>query len=122
MRTARRHRAFGAITGWWATAGRALALVLALAMAAPTAGLAEDLAFHQGVPRTELAVASDATLGPAQVDPGSCSHVHCGCHVAVSPRAAVATVPVLASRPSYARPTEDATSIFPDRLPRPPRT
>jgi len=44
MPATRSHRSFGAITGWWATDARALALVLAFVVAAPTAGLAADLA------------------------------------------------------------------------------
>jgi hypothetical protein len=43
MPATRSHRSFGAITGWWATDARALALVLAFVVAAPTAGLAADL-------------------------------------------------------------------------------
>ncbi len=48
--------------GWWATAAHALAFVLALAVALPTAGLAEDLAYHQGhstMAGRKLVMASD---------------------------------------------------------------
>lgn len=125
MRTAVRQKAFGALTGWWATAARALALVLALAVAAPTAGLAEDFSYHQGHPghdRTELAVASDLSAGGAQdVDPGIGGHVHCGCHVAAMPTGTVTQAPPSASRPSYAQVSEAVPTVFADRLPRPPR-
>ncbi|MEE7494766.1 hypothetical protein [Methylobacterium oryzae] len=120
-----RQRAFGAWTGWWATAARALALVLALAVSAPTAGLAEDLAYHQGHAghdRTELAMASDLAQASAQKgDPGVACHVHCGCHVAMPLDAVGAAPPVSLSRPCYGQASTALPSIFPDRLPRPPR-
>lgn len=121
MISARRHRAFGAMPGWWATAARALALVLALAVAAPTAGLA----FHRGGhahERAGLAITPDAMSdGMQAVESGLGCHVHCGCHVAVHPDdAAPAPLPV-ASRRSYDRLSETASSVSPDRLPRPPR-
>lgn len=125
MISARRHRAFGAMPGWWATAARALALVLALAVAAPTAGLAGDFAFHRGShdhERAGLAITPDATSdGMQAVEPALGCHVHCECHVAVHPDdAAPAPLPV-ASRRSYDRLSETASSVSPDRLPRPPR-
>ncbi|GBU17681.1 MULTISPECIES: hypothetical protein [Methylobacterium] len=125
MTATRRHGAFGALTGWWASAARALALVLALAVAAPTAGLAEDLAYHQDHPghaQTERAFASSADAGGSQTaDPGLGCHVHCGCHAGIAlDEAASAPLPS-ASRPRYERVSLAAASIFPDRLPRPPR-
>lgn len=125
MRTARRHRAFGAMTGWWATAARALALVLALAVAAPVAGLAEDLSYHQGHQghdRTELAVMSELSAdGTQEADPGVGCHVHCGCHIAAPVACTVTPPPAAASRPTYAPASEAVPTIFSDRLPRPPR-
>ncbi len=125
MPAARSHRSFGAVLGWWSTAARALALVLALAMAAPSAGMASDLAYHQGHHghgRTELAVASDeGAAADRAADPGVHSHLHCGCHLAVSPHGTTASTPVMASRLSYARLAASVRSVFPDRLPRPPR-
>ncbi|WP_375456196.1 hypothetical protein [uncultured Methylobacterium sp.] len=125
MISTRRHRAFGAMPGWWATAARALALVLALAVAAPTAGLAGDFASHRGGhahERTALAMAPDATSdGMQAVEHGLGCHVQCGCHVAVhQDDAALMPLPV-ASRRSYDRLSETVTSVSPDRLPRPPR-
>ncbi|KOX42813.1 hypothetical protein ADL19_29730 [Streptomyces purpurogeneiscleroticus] len=125
MKPAGRQRAFGAWTGWWATAARALAFVLALAVALPTAGLAEDLAYHQGHPghgRTELVMASDLMPASARkADPGTACHVHCGCHVAMPLDGTGAAPPVMLSRPCYAPVDVILSSIFPDRLPRPPR-
>ncbi|APT30391.1 hypothetical protein MCBMB27_01100 [Methylobacterium phyllosphaerae] len=125
MKSAGRQRAFGAWTGWWAIAARALALVLALAVALPTAGLAEDLAYHQNHPghdRTELVMASDLTPASARAaDPGIACHVHCGCHVAMPSDGLAPVPPALPSRPCYAPVDAACASISPDRLPRPPR-
>ena len=54
-------------------------------------------------------------------DPGIACHVHCGCHAGIAlDEAASAPLPS-ASRPRYERVSLAAASIFPDRLPRPPR-
>lgn len=118
----RSHGAFGAMTGWWATAARALALVLALAVATPIAGLAEDIAYHQSRHGAMEAVeAIDAASGGSHaVDPGLSTHVHCGCHVVVGLGSAGAAPPQR-PRPRYARTVEAVSSVAPDRLPRPPR-
>ena len=125
MSSAQRHKAFGPWTGWWATAARALALVLALAVSLPMAGLAEDLAYHQGHPgndRTELAVGSDLIADSShKADPGVACHVHCGCHTAMPWDGLMAVPPVTLTRPCYAPVDVALSSIFPDRLPRPPR-
>jgi hypothetical protein len=125
MKSAVRHKAFGPWRGWWATAARALALVLALAVALPTAGLAEDLAYHQGHQGhdlTELAVGSDLLPASSQkADPGVACHVHCGCHAAMPLDGLTAAPPVTPTRPCYAPVVTALSSIFPDRLPRPPR-
>lgn len=103
-------------------AARMLALVLALAVVAPTAGLAEDLAFHSGRHhgRTEMATVDAAALGEA-VDPGLTCHVHCGCHqlatLQADPVAPAPDVP----RPAYLCFAEALASVVPDRLARPPR-
>ncbi|WP_306438891.1 hypothetical protein [Methylobacterium symbioticum] len=112
------------MTGWWAAAARALALVLALAVAAPVAGFAEDAAFHGGGSNNgiELAMTSDPAAGGASAfDPGLACHAHCGCHVVAKLDAMDLTTLPEASRPSYARMSETASSVFPNRLPRPPR-
>ena len=122
MLSARRHKAFGAMTGWWATAARALALVLALAVAMPTVCIAEDLAFHQGHDRIELSFVSDTASGGEQAaDPGLTCHVHCGCHVAATVDNTDPAPLTATSRPSYARVSATLSSVAPDRLPRPPR-
>ncbi len=125
MIAARRQGAFGApgtAGGWWQAAARMIALVLALALAAPPAGLAEDLSFHG----RHGAVALDRAGAVAEaahhaVDPGLACHVHCGCHVGASPCEAGLAPPPAPPRPRYARTRETASSVFPDRLPRPPR-
>jgi hypothetical protein len=122
MSGALHRKSFGTLTGWWAMAARALALVLALAVALPAAGLAEDLAFH-GTHRAhdgpELAMASDP--GQPVADPGLGCHVHCGCHVASGPAEPGLAPPPATSRPHYARRVQTASSVCLDRLPRPPR-
>ncbi|MHB2206290.1 hypothetical protein [Methylobacterium sp. CM6257] len=122
MTAARRDRAFGALTGWWATAARLLALVLALSLVAPSAGLAADVAYHDGGGRhvTELA-SLEAAPEAGATDPGMACHLHCGCHQA-APAVTGFTEPVFGvARPTYARLSEAGTSVSPDRLPRPPR-
>lgn len=123
MTAARRDRAFGTVTGWWATAARALALVMALAVAAPATGLAEDFAFHLGHQDrqgTEFVTAPDSS-GTQAPDPGLDGHVHCGCHLAVGIEGTDTTPRADTSRPNYARLSEAVPSVFLDRLPRPPR-
>ncbi|MGC5778442.1 hypothetical protein [Methylobacterium sp. NFXW15] len=125
MSSAGRHKAFGPWTGWWATAARALALVLALAISLPTAGMAEDLAYHQGHPRNdgiEMVVGSNLMSASSQkADPGVACHVHCGCHAAMPLDGLTAAPPVTLTRPCYGQAEAALSSIFPDRLPRPPR-
>ena len=114
-----------AARGWWAIATRALALVLALAIALPAAGVAEDLVYHQGHPGhdlTELTVAPDLVPASAQAaDPGIACHVHCGCHMAVPLDGCAPPAPAMLSRPCHAPTAAAPSAIFPDRLPRPPR-
>jgi hypothetical protein len=125
MTSAGVQKAFGPWTGWWAAAARALALVLALAVCVPTAGLAEDLAYHQAHPghdRAELVMGSDLMPASArQADPGLACHVHCGCHVAVPSDVSAAAPQASLSRRCYAPVDTALPSLFPDRLPRPPR-
>ncbi len=129
MNRARRQKSFGTLTGWWAMAARALALVLALAVALPAAGLAEDIAFHRAHPGhlhqnpggLELAVAAASDAGQPAADPGLGCHVHCGCHVASGPAEPGLAPPPAASRPHYARRVQTVSSVCLDRLPRPPR-
>lgn len=128
MIAARRQGAFGAMTGWWATAARMLALVLALALAAPATGLAGEPHGHRGDhARTGIALASADGSHAADPDTGcqipGC-HVHCGCHfhAAAGPDAAPAsTGRRTASRARYAWTSEAPFSVSPGRLPRPPR-
>jgi hypothetical protein len=124
MTGAGRQKSFGTLTGWWAMAARALALVLALAVALPAAGLAEDLAFHGAHPGhggRELAFDPASDAGQPMADPGLGCHVHCGCHVASGPAEPGLAPPPAASRPYYARRVQTASSVCLDRLPRPPR-
>lgn len=101
-----------------------IALVLALALAMPAAGIAEDLSFHGSHGAAELALGqAGAVAETAQhpVDPGLACHAHCGCHVGASPCEAGLAPPAASPRPRYARTRAVAASIVPDRLPRPPR-
>lgn len=116
------HRRRQAVRGGWTFCVRLVMLAVALAVATPSAGLAEDLAFHAGDHHrgTELTVAA-AWASPETVDPGLACHVHCGCHqVADLQGVPVAPAPDL-PRPSYARTVEAPVAIAPDRLARPPR-
>lgn len=122
MSSAECRKASGPWTGWWTAAARALALVLSIALALPTAGLVEDLAYHRGRERTGSVVTSDVVPVPAETaDPGLACHVHCGCHAAMPLDGSAAAAPVGPSRPCYARVEAALSSIFPDRPPRPPR-
>lgn len=116
------HRRRRAVRDGWALCVRTVMLVLALAVAAPSAGLAEDLAFHAGDRHrgTELTLAATAA-SPEATDPGVACHVHCGCHqVADLQGAPVAPAPDR-TRPAYARADEVPVTVAPDRLVRPPR-
>lgn len=122
MTAARRDRTFGTVTGWQAAA-RALALVLALVVAVPATCLGANLAIHPGDRDrhgTELAVAHDAS-GTQTTAPGLDGHVHCGCHIAVGLEATGPAPRANRSRLSFAPLAEAVPSVFPDRLPRPPR-
>lgn len=121
MNAARRHEAFGAMSGWWVTAARMLALVLALALALPPAGLAEDLAFHEGRRAPDLTVGAPSGTAQQAPDPGLSCHAHCGCHLAASPCEAGLALPPAPLRPRYAWTHEAASSVFAERLSRPPR-
>ncbi len=127
MIAARRQGAFGApgaAGGWWQAAARMIALVLALALAGPAAGLAEDLAFHGHHDGAGLALGQAGAVAEAAhqaADPGLVCHAHCGCHVSATPCEAGLAPPAASPRPRYARTHATASSVVPDRLPRPPR-
>ncbi|MDE3747844.1 hypothetical protein ACFQE0_20330 [Methylobacterium komagatae] len=106
----------------WAFAVRTVMLVLALAFAAPSAGLVEDLAFHAGSRHRATELTSVEIFASSEAaDPGLACHVHCGCHqVAALHGAPVAPTPD-PRQPSYARTVEATAAIAPDRLARPPR-
>ena len=111
-----------AARGWWAVAARLLALVLALSLVAPLSGYADDLAFHEGRRHAAEVTVMDAAPAPDAGDPGLACHLHCGCHQVAPTTAAGPVLPCLeAASPVYARFSETAPSIVPDRLPRPPR-
>ena len=116
------HNRRGAARGWWAIAARMLALVLALSLVAPNPGYADDLAYHVGAQGhvTEMTCV-DAAPNAGALDPGLACHLHCGCHQAAPVTAALAEPVFDGVRPLYAWLTETASSIAPDRLPRPPR-
>jgi hypothetical protein len=117
-----RHRRVVRTRGWWALAARTLALVLALAVAAPGAGLAADLAFHAGDHhgRSEGQVL-DAAQPSTTADPGLGEHLHCGCHQAARLESAAVAPPAVSGRPLPAALAQARPSVSPDRLPRPPR-
>lgn len=99
-----------------------LALALALSLVAPPAGYADDLAYHGGGRGhvTELASVDAAPHADAS-DPGLACHLHCGCHQ-VAPLATAWAEPLFDGvRQRYARLTVVVSSVFPDRMPRPPR-
>ncbi|GJD56474.1 hypothetical protein [Methylobacterium dankookense] len=111
-----------AARGWWAVAARLLALVLALSLVAPVAGYADDLAFHESHGHAAELTVVDAAPAPGTGDPGLACHIHCGCHQVAPTAASGPVMPCLeAAPPVYARLSEMASSIAPDRLPRPPR-
>ncbi|WP_125901196.1 hypothetical protein [Methylobacterium indicum] len=99
-----------------------LALALVVVVNLPASSLAEDIAFHDGHNRIELATSFDvAANGLDAKDPGLVGHLHCGCHV-LAILDAIVLAPILEpSRPRYARVSEVAPSLALDRLPRPPR-
>jgi len=119
MNPARRNRAFGARQGWWATAARMLALVLALALMAPAAGWAEDAAFHAD--RSSVSV---GTPGSADndVDPCVALHLHCCSHQAIAATSDAGEPIHAAERTVYGTLDVAVATVFAERLPEPPRT
>lgn len=118
MIPARYHRAFGAWHGWWATAARMLALVLALALVAPTAGYAEDAAFH-----AEQSTVSVGTNGHADSDADPCVALHLNCcpHQAIAVTADVGEPVQAVERTVYRTLDVAVATVFAERLPKPPR-
>ena len=121
MTVGRRHNPFGVMTGWWTLAVRALALLLALSVALPEAGLAADLHHHLGSRTTTLAMASQVEGATQKADPGIATHIHCGCHIAAPVSAPDPVPPMMRPRLRFDRIAQASTSIVPDLLPRPPR-
>ncbi|MEE7492251.1 hypothetical protein [Methylobacterium oryzae] len=117
-----RHRRPAGARGWWALVARTLALVLTLAVAAPGAGLAADLAFHAGGHHDRSqGPALDAPAAPAAADPGLSEHLHCGCHQAARLEATEFAPPAAPGRLLPGALAQVHPSVSPDRLPRPPR-
>ncbi len=109
-------------SGWWAVAARLLALVIALSLVAPVTGYADDIVFHQGHRSVTKVSVADAALSADAADPGLACHLHCCCHQVAPAVAGGPVAPCLeAVSPVYARVSETASSIAPDRLPEPPR-
>ena len=122
MGLGRGHSRRWAARGWWAFAARLLALALALSLVAPAAGLAADVAYHDGGGRHVTEIASiEAAPDTGATDPGMACHLHCGCHQA-APAVADFSEPVFGvARLAYAHLSQTVSSVSPDRLPRPPR-
>ena len=120
MTGVRRHNPFGAVTGWCALAVRALALLLALTLALPEAGLAADLHHHLDADHAALTVSPDSAVAPQAADPGLALHLHCGCHVAAPVSAVESVLPATRPLPRDGQAAEARSSIAPDLLPRPP--
>ena len=111
-----RHRRAARARGWWAIAARMLALVLTLAVAAPGAGLAADLAFHAGGhPARSDGPVLDRPTAPADVDPGLGEHLHCGCHQAARLEATDVARPSVPGRTLRAAVAQGHPSVTPDR-------
>jgi len=110
------------MTGWWATASRLLALVLALSLVAPAAGLADDMAYHDGG-RGHVTELSSAHVAPEAnaTNPGMACHLHCGCHQAAPAVTGFAEPVLKAVRLACGRLSEAVSSVAPDRQPKPPR-
>jgi hypothetical protein len=111
MGSGRGHSRRWAARGWWAFAARLLA-----------AGLAADVAYHDGGGRHVTEIASiEAAPDTGATDPGMACHLHCGCHQA-APAVADFSEPVFGvARLAYAHLSQTVSSVSPDRLPRPPR-
>jgi len=108
--------------GWWAIAVRMLALVFALSVNAPVAGMAYDLDYHGRGYHADVGVANEgAPAGTDTADPGLDCHLHCGCHQLAAVAIGPALPPLDTTRPVYARMTEKISSLAPDGLLRPPR-
>lgn len=124
MTEAGSHRGPGRATGCWTIIVRALALVLTLALASPTAGLADDIAFHAGHgihERVEVVATVDADRSGERAHPGLAGHAHCSCHVVAMTDTADVALPAAGSRRAHGEEGSTLRSVTPGRLPRPPR-
>lgn len=125
MTVGRWHWGVGAPRGWWTTAARLLAFVLALTLAAPDLGLAADMTGAR-VPHASISDAPALTIDAEHPVSGSAElalacHVHCGCHPVIGTEGgAVMTCPDTARR--FASVVGGPLApVWPDRLSRPPR-
>ncbi|GJE39111.1 hypothetical protein ACFQFG_11415 [Methylobacterium persicinum] len=125
MTVGRWHWGVGATRGWWTTAARLLAFVLALVLAAPDLGLAADMT---GTPGRHASVADAPVLtvdaehpASGSTDLGPACHVHCGCHPVIRTEGGA-----FVTRPDTGRRIASAVAgplapVWSDRLSRPPR-
>ncbi len=112
-------KAYEAMRGWWATAVRTLALVLAMALVAPgTIESAEPYRFAS--PELSMSAASD-DASASHADGCVACHANCGCHQAINPEGSALAPTAVTGRPNYALVDAAVASVLPDRLPRPPR-
>lgn len=112
-------RAYEAMRGWWATAARTLAFVLALALVAP--GTIHSAEAHRFA-SAEVAMSASADEASAgHVDGCLSCHANCGCHQAINPEGSASVPAAMIRRPIYAVVDAAMVSVSPDRLPRPPR-
>ena len=125
MTVGRWHWGVGAPRGWWTTASRLLALVLALTLAAPDLGLAADMTGAQ-VRHASISDAPALTIDAEHTVSGSAElglacHVHCGCHPVIRTEGGAVTTCPDAGRRVASVVAGPLAPVWPDRLSRPPR-
>ncbi|GEP08874.1 hypothetical protein [Methylobacterium gnaphalii] len=112
-------RAYEAMRGWWATAIRALSLMLALALVAP--GAIHSAEGHTPAHHDLSITVSADSAAPGHSDTCPACHANCGCHQAISPEGTSGSFMAATASPTYATLDVTVASVSPDRLPRPPR-
>lgn len=119
MSAGSRIRAYEAVRGWWVTAVRMLALVLALALVVP--GAVHSAEARRSVSHELSMSAQTDGVTSDHADACPACHANCGCHQAVSVDGTPSIPSRVTGRASYATVATASGSVSPDRFPRPPR-
>lgn len=102
---------------WWSATAAFLALMLALVLAVPDCGLADDLRS----PKAASVMAAVTGLSPDTPDQGLSCHIHCSCHPAACLTMGVALMVPGLVRIAFVTVAEAGSSVAPEHRRKPPR-